>query len=183
MFLLSLLPPGDVSDWFAFKFLFNLPNDKRVEQFCFYLPDNYVNADSIYSSASVVRMICLITEDHKRTWAIPCPFQCPISQWEIRMLLFLYLHWIFQNEAYIKMRSVTTRRLKKPHSRKRIYSPQKLEYRSNLNSRIEFVSSVSFTFLTNNSLMLSFTKPLATSVTVHIVAQNNRHYACQTTVI
>ena len=31
---LSLLPPAEVCDCFALEFLSNLPNDKRVEQFC-----------------------------------------------------------------------------------------------------------------------------------------------------
>jgi hypothetical protein len=32
-FGLSLLPPAEVSDCFAFDFTSNLPNDKRVDQF------------------------------------------------------------------------------------------------------------------------------------------------------
>ena len=43
MFGLSLLPPAEVSECFALDF--NLPNDKRVEQFCDYPLENYIDAD------------------------------------------------------------------------------------------------------------------------------------------
>jgi len=46
IFGLSLLPPAEVCDCFALEFLSNLPNDKRVEQFCVYLLENYIGADS-----------------------------------------------------------------------------------------------------------------------------------------
>jgi hypothetical protein len=41
---LSLLPPAEVSDSFALDFTSNLPKDKRVEQFCDYLLQNYIDA-------------------------------------------------------------------------------------------------------------------------------------------
>jgi hypothetical protein len=34
IFGLSILPPREMCDCFALEFLSNLPNDKRVEQFC-----------------------------------------------------------------------------------------------------------------------------------------------------
>ena len=37
IFGLSLLPPAEICDCFVLEFLSNLPNDKRVEQFCGYL--------------------------------------------------------------------------------------------------------------------------------------------------
>ena len=46
IFGLSLLPPVEVCDCFALEFLYDLPNDKRVEQFCDYLLENYTDADS-----------------------------------------------------------------------------------------------------------------------------------------
>jgi hypothetical protein len=62
IFGLSLLPPADVSDCFALDFVPNHPNDKRVEQFCDYLLENYIDADtnfppSVWSdcSASLLR--------------------------------------------------------------------------------------------------------------------------------
>ena len=56
-----------------------------------------------------------------------------------------------QNETYIKMRSVTTRRLKKSATvKKEDFISSKIgQYRANLISRIEFVSSVSYKFLPN----------------------------------
>ena len=41
------LATGEVSDCFALECLSNLPN-KRVELFCDYLPENYINADSTF---------------------------------------------------------------------------------------------------------------------------------------
>jgi hypothetical protein len=46
---LSLLPPAEVSDCFALDYISNHPNDKRVEQFCDYLLENYIVADSNFS--------------------------------------------------------------------------------------------------------------------------------------
>jgi hypothetical protein len=47
-FGLSILPPAEVCDCFALEFLSNLSNDKRVEQFCDYLQENYIDADSTF---------------------------------------------------------------------------------------------------------------------------------------
>jgi hypothetical protein len=47
-FGLSLLPPTQVCNCFALEFLSNLPNDKRVEQFCDYLLENYIDAGSTF---------------------------------------------------------------------------------------------------------------------------------------
>jgi len=47
IFVLSLLPQAEVCDCFALEFLSNLPN-KRVEQFCDYLLENYIDAASIF---------------------------------------------------------------------------------------------------------------------------------------
>ena len=64
IFRLSLLPPAEVCDCFALEFLSNLPNDKRVEQFCDYLLENCIDADYNFplpvwseSTASSVRTI------------------------------------------------------------------------------------------------------------------------------
>ena len=46
IFGLSLLPPAEV--YFTLEFLSNLPNDKRMEQFCDYLLENYIDADSTF---------------------------------------------------------------------------------------------------------------------------------------
>jgi len=46
MFGLSLLPPAEVRDCFAYDFTSNLSMDKRVAQFCDYLLEIYIDADS-----------------------------------------------------------------------------------------------------------------------------------------
>ena len=48
IFGLSFLPPAEVCDCFALEFLSNLQSDKRVEQFCDYLLENYIYADSTF---------------------------------------------------------------------------------------------------------------------------------------
>ena len=40
---------GEVCDCFALDFIPNLPKDKRVEQFCVYLLENYIDVDSTFS--------------------------------------------------------------------------------------------------------------------------------------
>ena len=42
------LPPAEVCECFAFDFISNLLNDKRVEQFCDCLLENYIDADSTF---------------------------------------------------------------------------------------------------------------------------------------
>ena len=48
IFGLSFLPPAEVCDCFALEFLTNLLNDKRVEQFCDYLLENYIDVDTTF---------------------------------------------------------------------------------------------------------------------------------------
>jgi hypothetical protein len=45
IFGMSLLPPVEVCDCFALEILSNLSNDKRVEQFCDYPLENYIDAN------------------------------------------------------------------------------------------------------------------------------------------
>jgi len=45
IFGLSLLPAAEVCECFALELLSNFPNDKRMEQFCGYLLENYIDAD------------------------------------------------------------------------------------------------------------------------------------------
>jgi hypothetical protein len=48
LFGLSFSPPAEISDSLALEFISNLPNDKRVEQFCNYLLENYIDVDSTF---------------------------------------------------------------------------------------------------------------------------------------
>ena len=48
IFGLSLLQTEEVCGCFTLEFLSNLPNDKRVEEFCNYLLENYIDADSTF---------------------------------------------------------------------------------------------------------------------------------------
>ena len=143
-----------VCDCFVLEFLSNLPNDKRAEQFCDYLLENYVDADSTFPlpvwsecTASSLRTINA----------------CELFHASFNALFYSAHHNIFvlgsalqkiQNETYIKMRSVTTRKFKKSAT----FQPEDLnssnigQCRVNLISRIEFVSSVSYKCLPNTHL-------------------------------
>ena len=59
-----------------------------------------------------------------------------------------------QKQTYIKMRSVTTRLFKKSAAFKKddLISSKIVQYRANLISRTEYVSSVSYKFLPNTHL-------------------------------
>ena len=49
IFGLSFLKPAEFCDCFALELLSNFPKDKRVEQFCSYLLENYIDAGSTFS--------------------------------------------------------------------------------------------------------------------------------------
>ena len=128
IFGLSLIPPAEVRDCSALDVTSNLPNDKRVEQFCDYLLENEIDADSTFPppvwsecSAPSVRTINVCESFHVHFNALfysahPNIF-VPVSALQK-----------IQNETYIKMRSVTTRRLKSQlQSKQRNSSPQKLD--------------------------------------------------------
>jgi len=154
IFGLSLLPPAEVCGGFALEFLSNLPNDKRVEQFCDYLLENYIDADSSFPppvwsecSASSLRTIkaCEIFHAHFNALFYSAHHK-----------IFVLVHALkkkkIQNETYIKMRSVTTRKFKKSATFKKrgLKSPKKIgQYRVNLISRIGFVSPASYKFQPN----------------------------------
>jgi len=108
-----VLPPAEFSDCFELDFISNLPNDKRVEELCDYLLENYIEADSSFPppvwsecSASSLGTINACESFHAHLNALfysasPSTF-VPVSA-----LLKI------QNETCIKMRSVTRQRLKK----------------------------------------------------------------------
>ena len=154
IFGLSVLPPAEACDCLALEFLSNLWNDKRVEQFCSYLLENDIDADFNFPphawpecTASSLRInnACELFHAH---------FNAPFySAYHKIFVLVSALHKI-QNETYIKMRSVTTRRFRKSATFKEedLISSKSGQYRVNLISRIEFVSSVSYKFLSNTHL-------------------------------
>ena len=153
IFGLSLLPPAEVCDCFVLEFLSNLPNDKRVKQFCGYLLENCIDADSTFPphvwsecTASSLRTINA----------------CELFHAHLNALFYSVDHKTFvlvsalqkiQNETYIKLRGVTTRKPKKSATFKQEDLISKSgQHRINLISVIEFVSLVSFKFLQNTHL-------------------------------
>jgi len=156
IFGLSLLPPAEVCDCFALYFISNPPNDKRVEEFCDYLLENYIDADSTFPPpvwfeccASSLRIINACESFHAHFNAL---FYTAYPN--IFVLVSVLQKKKIQNETYIKRRSVTTRRLKKSATVKKedFISSKTGQYRANLISRIEFVSSVSYKFLPSTDL-------------------------------
>jgi len=108
IFALSFLPPAEVNDSLALKFISNLPNDKRLEQFCDYLLENYFDADSSFPppvwsecSTSSLRTINAYESFHAHFHALFYSAHPNI------FVLVCALQKI-QNENYIKRRSVTT---------------------------------------------------------------------------
>jgi len=113
IFGLSPLPPAEVCDCFALEFLSNLPNDKRVEQFCDYLLENYIDAHSTFPppiwsecTSSSLRIINACELFHAY-------FNALFYSAHHKIFVLVYALQKIQNETYIKTRSVTTRRFKK----------------------------------------------------------------------
>jgi hypothetical protein len=125
-----------------------------VEQFCEYLLENFIDADynfppPIWSecSASSLRTINVLESFHASVRAL---------SYSAHPNIFVILSALpkIQNETYIKMRSVTTRRFKKSATFKNedIISTKIGQYKVTLISGIEFVSSVPYKFLPNTHL-------------------------------
>jgi len=92
IFGLSLLPPAEFSDCFALDFISILLNDKRVVQFCDYLLEIYIDADSTFPpsvwsecSASSLRTINVRVDS--------MPISVHYFTVRILIFLFLYLPW------------------------------------------------------------------------------------------
>jgi len=127
IFGLSLLPPAEICDCFELEFLYNLPYDKRMELFCVYLLENYIEADSNFlppvwseCTASSLRIInaCQIFHAHFKALFYSAHHNSFVLVSALRKI---------HNETYIKMRSVTTRRLKNQlHTKRRTSAPLKL---------------------------------------------------------
>ena len=111
-FRLSLLPPAEVSDCFAFDFISHLLNDKRVEQFCDHLLENYVDADSTFPPPvwSEISASSLRTTE---AWeSFHAHFNALFYSEHPNIFILVSVLQKIQNETYIKMRCVATRRLK-----------------------------------------------------------------------
>ena len=122
-----------------------------MEQFRSYLLENYIDADSnfhppVWSECTASSLRNINT--------------CELFHAHFNALFYSANHKIFvlvsalqkiQNETYIKMRSVTTQRFKTLATFKQedLISSKSGQYSVNLISRIEFVSSVSYKFLSN----------------------------------
>ena len=154
-FGLSLLPPAEVCDCFTLEFLSNLPNVKRVEQFCDNLLENYIDVESTFPppvwsdcNASSLRAIkaCELFHAH---------FNALFYIAHPNIFVLVSTLQKIQNETYIKMRSVTTRTFKKSAAfKKEDLNSSKIEQYFKI-SRIEFVSSVSYKFLPD-TLVVSY---------------------------
>jgi len=134
IFGLSLLPPAEVCDCLALELLSNLSNDKRVEQFCSYLLENYIDEDSTFPppvwsecTASSLRAInaCQLFYAH---------FNALFYSAQHKMFVLVSALKKIQNETYIKMRSVITRRFRKSTTFKQedLISSKSGQYRVNL---------------------------------------------------
>ena len=123
---------------FALDFISNLPNDKRVEQFCDYLIENYVHSDSTFPLT-----VCAECSATSLSTIIACEsfhahFNALFYSAHPNIYITVSALQKIQHETYIKMRSVTTRRLKKSATVKKedFISSKIVQYRTNLISRI-----------------------------------------------
>ena len=66
IFGLSPLPQAEVSECFALESLSNFSNDKRVELFCDYLLENYIDADSTFGPNVMYHFISLHSNIFRR---------------------------------------------------------------------------------------------------------------------
>jgi len=188
MFGLSLSPQAEVCDCFALELLYTLPNDKRVEQFCDYLLENFIDADSSFPPPvwSECTALSLRTKNSCELFHVHFSALFYIAHYEIFVLISALQR--IQIETYIKMRSVTTRRFKKSATfiKEDFISSKIGQYRVDLISRNEFVSSISYKFLPNTHLY--FLIPCTYDATCHFCnctcycTKYNRYYTCQTTV-
>jgi len=172
IFVLPLLPPSEVSD--CLHRTYTQSSDREASGTLLRLPSrNYIDADSCFPPtvwsecfASSMRNMNACESYHAHCNDLFCSAQCSCICTAKT-----------QNETYIKMRNVTKRRLKISATvKKEDFNFSKIgQYRANLISRKEFVSTVSYKFLPNthtcSSLLLAFTMPLAISVTVHVTVQ------------
>ena len=154
IFGLSVLPPTEVCDCLTLEFLCNFSNDKRVETFL-HLPARKLYWWRLHiSSFCLVRLYCIITEDHKRIELFHAHFNALFYSAHHKIFVLVSALQKIQNEIYITMRSVTIRRFRKSATFKQedLISPKSGQYSVNLISRIEFVSSVLYKFLSNTHL-------------------------------
>jgi len=108
IFGLSLFPPAEVCYCFVLEFLTNFLKDKLVKEFCNYLLENYIDADSTFPlpvwpecTASSLRTTKACESFHTHFNALFCRAR------HNNLVLVSALQKI-QNETYIKMRSVST---------------------------------------------------------------------------
>jgi len=113
IFGLSLLPLAKFRDCFALDFISNLPNDKRVEQFCDYLLENYIDADSNFPSLVWTECTASSLGTIKAYESFHAHFNALFYSAHPTIFVLVSALQNIQNEAYIRRRSVTTRRIKK----------------------------------------------------------------------
>jgi hypothetical protein len=121
-----------------------------VEEFCDYLLENYIDADSTFPPPVWSECSASSSRTTNACESFHAHFNALFYSAHPNIFVLLSALQKVQNETYIKMRSVTTRRQKISYSKKEDFISSKIgQYRANFISRIEFVSSVSYKFLPN----------------------------------
>ena len=127
---------------------------------------------AVHGKIRLVRMYCIIiitTEDHNRVVLFHVHLNALFDSAHPNIFVLVFARQEIQNDTYIKIRSITTRRFKKSATSSKIG-----QYRANLISRTEFVSSVSYKFIPNTNLC--FLIPCIYNATCHL-----RNCACYST--
>ena len=149
MFGLSLLPPAEVCDCFVLEVLSNLPNDKRVEQFCGYLLENYIDADSNFPPPVWSECIASSLRTIKACELFHAHFNALLYSAHHESFVLAYTLKKYRMRPTSKWEVSLQQDLKKSATSKKedLISPKIGQYRVNRISRIAFVSSVSYKFL------------------------------------
>jgi hypothetical protein len=126
---LSLLPPAEVSDCIALNFIASHPNDKRVEEFCDYLLENYIDADSSFPPPVWTESFASSLTTINACESFRAHFNALFYSAHPNIFVLVSAMQNTQSETCIKMTRVTTRKdfKKSATVKKRTTSPQKLE--------------------------------------------------------
>jgi hypothetical protein len=114
------LPPTEISACFALNFISNLPKDNRIEEFCYYQLENYIDADSTFPPPLGSQSPGWSPRTTNACESLHAHFNALFDSAYPKIVVLMFALQKIVNETYINMRSVTARRLKKiSYSRKR----------------------------------------------------------------
>lgn len=150
LFGLIFLPPVEVENSFVEDFMADKPEDRRIDELCDYLVENYIDNSSIFprklwadNSSSLLRTTNSCESFHSKFSAY-CPSPHP------NIAIFLETLQKMQTDTYIKINSIMKN--EKRYIRRDIINKQKfleskiMQYRRKEISRYNFIKCVAYKF-------------------------------------